>query len=82
MEYDELWGISYKRLREYFSSLPGAESRGKGVFSLGGGEVRLTGQPDAHFGSLCIPRTRVELRGPRAEELHRALTLRFLSAGG
>lgn len=83
MRYDEIWGVSYRRIWEYFAALDGVTQTGEGDFLLNGVSITLVKLADKRLGSLTIPQTRVVLLGDEAvKEIYHSFFLRFLSAGG
>ena len=83
MKYDEIWGIAYPRVSEFFSAQSDVEIISDGAFRYGDAAVELEALPDKHMGSMIIARTRVRIEGGAdADEIHRRFYMRFLSAGG
>ena len=83
MVIDENWGIPIDRVRDFFARQPEGVQTPEG-FAFGDCRVRLTPLSGTAVGKWSLPRTRVEMEGPReaVEAIHRRFFLRFLSAGG
>lgn len=83
MNYDEIWGIAFPRVSEYFSAQDDVEKTDDGSFRYGTAVVEPEALPDKHMGSMVIAQTRVRITGGAdADDLHRRFYMRFLSAGG
>ena len=83
MNYDEIWGIAFYRVSEYFSAQGDVEKMSACTFRYGDAAVELEALPDKHIGSMIIAQTRVKITGcADADEIHRRFYMRFLSAGG
>ena len=83
MNYDEIWGIAFPRVSEFFSAQSDVEKVNEGAFRYGEAAVMLDALPDKHMGSMIIAQTRVRIDGGTdADEIHRRFYMRFLSAGG
>ena len=83
MKYDEIWGIAFKRVSEFFSLQSDVEKVNDAVFRYASASVELEALPDKHMGSMIIAQTRVKIDGGAdADEIHRRFYMRFLSAGG
>ena len=81
-ERDEIWGIAFARVCEFFSEQRNVIRENEQCFMYKNTRIELERQPDRKMGSLVFPRTRVVIRGEEAEEIYRRFYLRFLSAGG
>ncbi len=80
---EELWGISFDRIREFFLCQKDVIRTGENTFSFQQAVVTVVPLPNKTMGSMTIPQTRVTVAGGEgAEEIHRRFELRFLSAGG
>ena len=83
MNYDEIWGIAFPRVSEYFSAQDDVEKTDDGRFRCGAAFVEPEALPDKHMGSMIIAQTRVRITGGAdADDLHRRFYMRCLSAGG
>ena len=81
MNYDEIWGIAFPRVSEFFSLQ--AERENECSFRYGEAVIVLEPLPDKHLGSMVIAQTRVRITGDAdADDIHRRFYMRFLSAGG
>ena len=81
MNYDEIWGIAFPRVSEFFSGQTKKEDECS--FRYGEALIALEPLPDRHLGSMVIAQTRVRITGGTdADEIHRRFNMCFLSAGG
>ena len=83
MDYDEVWGIDYSRVRDFFDAQTDVVGTSEGGYCFGGAEITVTRLPDKAMGSLHFARTKVTICGKAdADEIHKRFFMRFLSAGG
>ena len=83
MKHDELWGIAFARVSEYFSAQDDVETISECTFRCGDAGIVLEKLPDKRLGSMIIAQTRVKIDGGAdADDIHHRFTMRFLSAGG
>lgn len=78
--YDEIWSYTCEQIEEYLLSR-GALKK-EDAYCADGCSIVLEALPDRKAGALALPRTRVRMEGPGAEEFHHAFLLNFLSGGG
>ena len=83
MIIEEDWGISPKRIRQFFLDQPDV-TEGPNVFQYGTCQITLTPTQRRLMNKWSQVRTVVRFEGPDAEvkTIHQQFFLQFLSAGG
>lgn len=83
MNYDETWGIAFRRISEYFSQQSDVEKTDEHIFRYKDSKIELEELPDRLLFSMRTAQTRVKITGDAdADEIHQRFYIRFLSAGG
>lgn len=83
MDYDEIWGIAYSRINDFFSLQSDVSKTDEHLFQYKAATIELEELPDRWNFSMRIAQTRVKITGgPDADEIHYRFYMRFLSAGG
>lgn len=83
MNYDETWGVSFKRISEFFSTQDDVEKMDDRSFRYKDSSIRLEKLPDRINFSMRTLQTQVKITGDAdADDIHHRFFMRFLSAGG